>query len=79
MTAVLSITKVGRRLAEVSKKDLGIRAVKPWYPWLAGKSNPLIIIFEAHFAKMRLVLLCSPQILRKKAPAKELHQQKKIL
>ena len=45
MTAVLSITKVARRLGEVSKKDLGIRAEKPQYQWLAGKSNPLILIF----------------------------------
>lgn len=45
MTAGLSVTKVGRRLGEVSKKDLGVRVGKPQYPWLAGKSKPLSLIF----------------------------------
>jgi len=45
VTAVLSITAVGRRQGKVSEKDLVVRAEKPQYRWFTGKSNPLILIF----------------------------------
>lgn len=74
MTAVLSITKTGRRLGEVSKVDLGIRAEKPSCQWLAGKSKPLI------FFKLLLQNVILPPLLmlhpEEKGPAKGLHQQK---